>query len=63
MSEVNVKVCCIEIGCVVSDKMNKIVIVLVECCVKYLVIGKVMIKLKKYYVYVEGLEVGEGDFV
>ncbi len=50
-------------GRVVSDKMNKTVTVLVERRVKHPVIGKVMIRSKKYHAHVEGLEAAEGDFV
>jgi small subunit ribosomal protein S17 len=63
MSEANAKVRRTEIGRVVSDKMNKTVTVLVERRVKHPVIGKVMIKSKKYHAHVEGLEAGEGDLV
>ncbi|HTH95503.1 MAG TPA: 30S ribosomal protein S17 [Rhodocyclaceae bacterium] len=63
MSEANAKVRRTEIGRVVSDKMNKTVTVLVERRVKHPLIGKVMIKSKKYHAHVEGLEAGEGDLV
>lgn len=63
MSEANAKVRRTEVGRVVSDKMNKTVTVLVERRVKHPVIGKVMIKSKKYHAHVEGLEAGEGDLV
>jgi small subunit ribosomal protein S17 len=50
-------------GRVVSDKMAKTVTVLVERRVKHPVIGKVMIRSKKYHAHVEGLEAGAGDMV
>ena len=51
------------VGRVVSDKMAKTVTVLVERRVKHPVIGKVMIRSKKYHAHVEGLETGDGDLV
>lgn len=63
MSEANAKVRRTEVGRVVSDKMNKTVTVLVERRVKHPLIGKVMIKSKKYHAHVEGLEAGAGDLV
>lgn len=51
------------VGRVVSDKMSKTVTVLVERRVKHPVIGKVMIRSKKYHAHVEGLETGDGDLV
>lgn len=50
-------------GRVVSDKMAKTVTVLVERRVKHPLIGKVMIRSKKYHAHVEGLEAGDGDMV
>ena len=50
-------------GRVVSDKMNKTVTVLVERRVKHPVIGKVMIRSKKYHAHVEGIEAADGDLV
>ncbi len=50
-------------GRVVSDKMDKTVTVLVERRVKHPVIGKVMIRSKKYHAHVEGLEAATGDVV
>ncbi len=50
-------------GRVVSDKMAKTVTVLVERRVKHPLIGKVMIRSKKYHAHVEGLEAGAGDMV
>jgi small subunit ribosomal protein S17 len=50
-------------GRVVSDKMAKTVTVLVERRVKHPVIGKVMIRSRKYHAHVEGLEAAAGDLV
>ena len=46
-------------GRVVSDKMDKTVTVLVERRVKHPVIGKVMIRSKKYHAHVEGVEAAD----
>ena len=51
------------VGKVVSDKRAKTVTVLVERRVKHPVIGKVMIRSKKYHAHVEGLEATAGDLV
>lgn len=50
-------------GRVVSDKMQKTVTVLIERRVKHPVIGKVIIRSKKYHAHVEGLEAAAGDLV
>lgn len=50
-------------GRVVSDKMTKTVTVLVERRVKHPLIGKVMIRSRKYHAHVEGLEATAGDMV
>lgn len=50
-------------GRVVSDKMAKTVTVLVERRVKHPVIGKVMIRSKKYHAHVDGIEAASGDLV
>jgi small subunit ribosomal protein S17 len=50
-------------GRVVSDKMAKTVTVLVERRVKHPVIGKVMIRSRKYHAHLEGLETASGDLV
>jgi len=50
-------------GRVVSDKMAKTVTVLVERRVKHPVIGKVMIRSKKYHAHVDGVETATGDLV
>lgn len=57
-------ICCkVCEGFVVFDKMNKMIIVMVEDCVKYLLYGKVMIKFVCLKVYDENNEVGMGDCV
>lgn len=63
MSETNQTVRRTLQGRVVSDKMDKTVTVLVERRVKHPVIGKVMIRSKKYHAHVEGLEAVDGDLV
>lgn len=50
-------------GRVLSDKMEKTVTVLIERRVKHPVIGKVMMRSKKYHAHVEGLTAGAGDLV
>ncbi len=50
-------------GRVVSDKMDKTVTVLIERKVKHPVIGKVIVRSKKYHAHVEGLEANDGDMV
>lgn len=50
-------------GRVVSDKMAKTVTVLVERRVKHPVIGKIMVRSKKYHAHVEGVEAVAGDLV
>jgi small subunit ribosomal protein S17 len=50
-------------GRVVSDKMEKTVTVLIERRVKHPVIGKVMMRSKKYHAHIEGLEAVTGDLV
>lgn len=50
-------------GRVVSDKMQKTVTVLIERRVKHPVIGKVMLRSKKYHAHVEGLDALRGDLV
>lgn len=50
-------------GRVVSDKMQKTVTVLIERRVKHPVIGKVMIRSRKYHAHIEGLEAVAGDLV
>lgn len=50
-------------GRVVSDKMQKTVTVLVERRVKHPVIGKVMLRSKKYHAHIDGIEAASGDLV
>lgn len=50
-------------GRVVSDKMNKTVTVLIERRVKHPVIGKVMMRSKKYHAHNETEQAQEGDVV
>lgn len=50
-------------GRVVSDKMEKTVTVLIERRVKHPVIGKVMMRSKKYHAHVEGIAITAGDLV
>lgn len=50
-------------GRIVSDKMHKTVTVLVERRVKHPVIGKVMIRSKKYHADTNGLSAQSGDLV
>ncbi|MDR1355990.1 MAG: 30S ribosomal protein S17 [Propionibacteriaceae bacterium] len=50
-------------GVVVSDKMDKTVIVLIEDRVKHPLYGKVMTKSKRYAAHDEGNEAGIGDRV
>jgi small subunit ribosomal protein S17 len=63
MTETTVQTKRTLVGRVVSDKMAKTVTVLVERRVKHPVIGKVMIRSRKYHAHVEGLETGDGDLV
>jgi small subunit ribosomal protein S17 len=63
MSEASEKIHRTLVGRVVSDKMNKTVTVLIERKVKHPLLGKIMVKSKKYHAHVEGLEAGEGDLV
>ncbi|MDR2619739.1 MAG: 30S ribosomal protein S17 [Propionibacteriaceae bacterium] len=50
-------------GIVVSDKMEKTVVVLVEDRVKHPLYGKVLTKSKRYAVHNEANEAGVGDRV
>lgn len=50
-------------GCVVSDKMNKTVTVLVERKVTHPTIGKILKKSKKYHADAECLKIQTGDLV
>lgn len=51
-------------GRVVSDKMDKTVTVLIERKVKHPVIGKILVRSKKYHAHAEGIEaISSGDLV
>lgn len=50
-------------GRVVSDRMNKTVTVLIERKVKHPVIGKILVRSKKYHAHVDNIEVLSGDIV
>lgn len=50
-------------GRVVSDKMQKTVTVLIERRVKHPVIGKMMLRSKKYHAHVDNDEAKTGDLV
>ena len=62
MSETN-KVVRALTGKVVSDKMDKTVVLLVERKVKHPMYGKVMIRSKKYHAHNEGNAAKAGDLV
>ena len=50
-------------GRVVSDKMDKTVTVLIERKVKHPVIGKILVRSKKYHAHLEGSDALSGDLV
>mgnify|MGYP001213401504 CR=1 FL=1 len=50
-------------GRVVSDKMDKTVTVLIERKVKHPVIGKILVRSKKYHAHLEGIDALSGDLV
>ncbi len=50
-------------GRVVSDKMTKTVTVLVERRVKHPLIGKIMVRSRKYHAHIDGLLAATGDMV
>lgn len=50
-------------GRVVSDKMNKTVTVLIERRVKHPLIGKIVVRSKKYHAHSETGEFKQGDLV
>jgi small subunit ribosomal protein S17 len=50
-------------GCVVSDKMNKTVTVLVERKIKHPTLGKTLIKSKKYHADVNDFKLSIGDII
>jgi len=51
------------VGRVVSDKMQKTVVVLVERRVRDTLMGKIITRSKKYHAHVETEEFKEGDLV
>jgi len=51
------------IGRVVSDRMQKTVVVRVDRRVRHPVVGKTITRSKKYHAHVEGMEAREGDLV
>ncbi|KAB2969361.1 30S ribosomal protein S17 [Zoogloea sp.] len=53
----------VEVGRVVSDKMNNTVTVLVERRVKHPLYGKVITRTAKYHAHVEGGIAKQGDLV
>lgn len=63
MTETSQKIRRTLTGRVVSDKMDKTVTVLVERKVKHAVIGKIIVRSKKYHAHVEGLDAADGDTV
>ena len=63
MSEASEKVHRTLVGRVVSDKMNKTVTVLIERKVKHPLLGKIMVKSKKYHAHNEGNTAKTGDLV
>jgi small subunit ribosomal protein S17 len=65
MSEVQVKVALKRalIGRVTSDKMHKTVTVLVESRVKHPVLGKIIVRSKKYHAHDETNQYQQGDLV
>ena len=63
MNEANEKIQRALVGRVVSDKMSKTVTVLVERRVKHPVIGKVLIRSRKFHAHVDNNEAAEGDLV
>lgn len=50
-------------GRIVSDRMDKTVTVLIERRVKHSVIGKILIRSKKYHAHAEGIDALSGDLV
>ncbi len=63
MSETTEKMRRTLTGKVVSDKMQKTVTVLIERRVKHPVIGKMVLRSKKYHAHVENDEAKQGDLV
>ena len=52
-----------RVGTVVSDKMNKTVVIAIEDHVKHPVYGKIVKRTKKIHAHDENNECGIGDFV
>jgi small subunit ribosomal protein S17 len=63
MNQVSQQMCRTLEGRVVSDKMQKTVTVLIERRVKHPVIGKIMIRSRKYHADTNGLAPLSGDLV
>lgn len=63
MVEVKEILCWIVIGKVIFNKGEKMIIVLVECWVQYLIYGKIIKWLIKLMVYDEQNQCNEGDLV
>jgi small subunit ribosomal protein S17 len=63
MSEVKVALRRALIGRVTSDKMNKTVTVLIESRVKHPVLGKIIVRSKKYHAHDEANQYQHGDLV
>lgn len=65
MSEILIKVALKRalVGRVTSDKMNKTVTVLVESRVKHVVLGKIIVRSKKYHAHDESNQYQQGDLV
>lgn len=63
MNEQTVKNQRLEVGRVVSDKMQKTVTVLVERRVKHPIYGKVIVRSAKFHAHVEEGVAGMGDLV
>jgi len=63
MSQTNEKVHRTLTGRVVSDKTQKTVTVLIERHVKHPVIGKMILRTKKYHAHVEDNQAKTGDLV
>ena len=63
MTELKTKTIRSLTGRVVSDKMNKTVTVLIERRVKHPLIGKIVVRSKKYHAHSENGEFKQGDLV
>jgi small subunit ribosomal protein S17 len=51
------------VGRVVSDRMQKTVVVRVDRRVRHPVVGKIVTRSRKYHAHLEGLEARAGDLV